>query len=211
MKKTLRKIILSSLVIGVVSTSFATKAFAVGLTEKKSNEIKQEVEKLDEKYDNLEVISENELPDNVIPLKFNTVEEAEAYIKNLEKNDKEENINLGEVDLSEVPRFRTSGVEHYSTYVGFGRMNIDASIIYLWSSSLRQNYYSKCTNVSSYVTGIEFGHSWEQTSYSANIVDRGRQLNVTVNGKNNYYILIDTNLTKYYSSRKSYSCSWRNP
>lgn len=37
------------------------------------------------KYDNLEVISENELPDNVIPLKFNTVEEAEAYIKNLEK------------------------------------------------------------------------------------------------------------------------------
>lgn len=64
------------------------------------------------------------------------------------------------MDLSEVPRFRTSGVEHYSTYVGFGRMNI---------------------------------------------VDRSRQLNVTVNGKNNYYILIDTNFTKYYS------CSWRNP
>lgn len=208
MKKTLKKLIVYSLAIGIISTTFATKTFANELDNKNiPNEIKQ----LEEKYDNLEVIHESELPENVVPLKFNTVEEADAYIKNLEKNDKEENINLGEMDLSEVPRFRTSGVEHYSKYIGFGKINIDASIIYLWSSSLGQNYYSKCTNVNSYVTGLEFGHSWEQTSYAANIVDRGRQLNVTVNGKNNYYILIDTNLTKYYSERKSYSCSWRNP
>lgn len=90
-------------------------------------------------------------------------------------------------------------------------VNIEASIEYLWSSSLGQDYYNKCSYVNSFLSGLYFGNDWTQTSYSSNIVDSGRQLDVTVNGKFDYYILINTSLTSFAGQQKSYSVSWRNP
>lgn len=51
--------------------------------------------------------------------------------------------------------------------------------------------------VNSFLSGLYFGNDWTQTSYSSNIVDSGRQLDVTVNGKFDYYILINTSLTSF--------------
>lgn len=187
----------------VLSISITSKVNAVTQTTEGID-----ISDLKEKYD-LKTVKQ--APEGVEPIKFDTIKEAEEYIKKI-KLEEPINIDCGEVNLSLNKKAKAYGVEKYSQSVnGLCTINIEASTRYLYSASMAQNYYDACTGVNSFLTGIYFGNAWTQTSYAANIVNGGRTLNVTVNGKFDYYILIDTSLTAIAGKTATISCSFSNP
>lgn len=86
-------------------------------------------------------------------------------------------------------------------------MNVDATATVKWNSTVG-NYYSDCTSVTSYLSGVYFGNAWTQTSYSKSISNDGKKLGVTVNGKYDYYLLINTTLTSWAGKSASYYFYW---
>ncbi|MBL4930667.1 hypothetical protein [Clostridium paridis] len=199
---------LSALSLVVLTALPFTKVDAKG----QSQESKQ-IQSLKTKYD-LKTVSK--APEGVKPYKFDTVEEAEKFIESIKAQEAKtpNHVDLGNTEVGKKNGQATPmtyGNEHRSILLGLCYMNIDASIEYLWSSSMGQNYYNRCTGVSSYLSGVYYGNAWTQSSYAANIVNGGRQLNVTVYGKFDYYILINTSLTSFAGKTASYSASWTNP
>lgn len=57
-------------------------------------------------------------------------------------------------------------------------------------------------------TGLVFGIDWEQDSYDSDISKSGKKLSVNIYGHFDYYLLIETTLTKISSENKTYSVSW---
>lgn len=137
----------------------------------------------------------------------------------------EDIINLSNVDISENNFIKDENIiidaesiymgsraintiEHASTNVGgTAFLNVDASATYDWKSGVG-NHYTTCSSVSSYMSGFYLGSAWTQTSYAYNITNRGKTLNVTVRGKYDYFILINTSLTHLGGQAKSYNASW---
>lgn len=176
----------------------------------------QETKAIEELKTEYDLKSVDKAPDGVVPMKFDTAEEAESFIKKIQAQEANQPdvIDLGNTVVDQKDgqaRPMTWGTERRKILLGFCYMNIEASIEYLWSGSMGQNYYNQCTSVNSFLTGVSYGNAWTQTSYSRNIVNGGRQLDVQVNGKFDYYILINTSMTQYAGASKSYSASWTNP
>ena len=55
-----------------------------------------------------------------------------------------------------------------------------------------------------YLSGISLGSAWTQYSYDKSISDDGQSVNANIYGHFDYYLLIDTSLTKLAGKDKQY-------
>jgi hypothetical protein len=210
------------LALGLTIMTLGTSMFAYGVQTNAAtiskNQVtlsqKKSIDNLKSKYD-LKTLKSSQIPKGVTPIKFNTVEEAEKFIKE-KKAEKPINEDLGNMNIQDQKNSSnatsmTNVVYHNSRYIGIAKMNIDIPVVLLWSSSLRANYFSSIGTPSSYLSGVYFGNAWTQSSSASNISNGGRTFTTTIRGKYDYYILINTSLTSFAGQSATYSCSYSNP
>jgi len=85
---------------------------------------------------------------------------------------------------------------------------------YIYSSTLKCNIYAECYSVGSDLTGFQEHCSWTQKSKTKNIVNSGKQLNVSVTGIHGWYVGLPTGgylRIQYHSEVETYSTSFTNP
>lgn len=233
-KKIISKIISSCIAIGIIST-LAIPVSAAEINQKSLTEVKEEF--------NLQSLdSIDQVPDDAKILKFDTVEQAEAFLRILEENDKAGNIldvtsleskarsNSKIIDLSDKivsnknfvgenldkiesvidenkiqPRtyYTTREGTYYYSINGIAKMTGFCTMQIEWDSSLG-NYIYGVDRITSSFTGLTFGNSWSQTGYDYNIRSGKKSVTGNVYGKYDYYLLIDTALTSFAGSNKSY-------
>ena len=144
-----------------------------------------------------EIISKNEIPKGVIPLEFDSIQEAKRYLL---AQDKKLRIilNTGNVINSKQLNSNTQVAtakckSKWGSWVE--SITINANYTY------KKKKYTKCNSVSSYNSGLlSFGNSWVQDDYSSEILNDGKKLRVYVYGHFDHYLLINSNYTKISSS-----------
>lgn len=221
--KILSKLFVSMLAVGVLSTNL----FAANASEINSKNVTSITEEF-----NLESV--DKVPANAKILKFDTVEDAEKFLKTVQENNdsgildlstlvSSDELNKQVVDLSNKEisesNFRNVDVEvpsdngmksipssniktadynttlKDSTFLGLNKINAKCSVKVKWNKK-KGNYISSVRNVTTSFTGATLGTAWEQTSYDDNISSDGKSVDVTVYGTFDYYLLIETSLTK---------------
>ncbi len=179
----------------------------------------------------VKMIDKSEVPENVIPLKFNNIEEAKKYLEFEEENqdytisaetlyecyDVENNVvdlsgidienetvqeNEQPLELLEMSSSANTKIATSSQLIDTGAFHIDVEY------TEKQQKFKSIKNISSYYTGFTFGRSWEQMSTSKSITQNGKKMSVSVNGMTKHYILIDCGMTEIASCRSSYSATW---
>lgn len=179
------------------------------------------------------IIKQSEVPENVIPIKFNDVEEAKKYIELVEENpeyeissetlfecyDIENNvIDLSGVDvekememvneneqpenISEVLSSANTSIATWKEQLAVMKINIDVEYAH------NNKKYTSIKNISSYLTGITAGNSWEQKSTSKRISNNGQKMSVTVKGVLTHYLLLDVGQIEACSKTKTYNPTW---
>lgn len=179
------------------------------------------------------VIEQSEIPENVIPIKFNDVEEAKKYIELIEENpeygmssetlfecyDIENNvIDLSGVDVEKKMKMvnendqseNTSEVfSSANTYTATSKKQLGAGYVHIdVEYTVKDQKFKAIKNISSYFTGVTFGNSWDQKSTSKSISNNGKKMSVTVKGVVTHYFLLDIGLTEIWSENKTYKPSW---
>lgn len=183
-------------------------------------------------------VSEDSIPDNVIPLEFDSVEDAQEYLvvidemqsegkalilssaDILENYDEEKNaVNMSTLDITEDDFVPAEEIEsddndqhaNLSASTAVKTQSICTGVAFI-------NIYAKYTygsgkfksvkSVTSNHTGVTIGSEWYQDTYSSSITSSGKKLNVHVYGHFDYYILIKSSYTKVASSSADYKVSW---
>lgn len=155
-----------------------------------------------------EAISVDEIPSNVIPIEFETIEEAKEFLAEQEELTQQtiSNDSFNAVDsvftLDTTRARTTSGVKTQVIYTGTCNINIYANY------QCANKKFTKCTGVKSTLTGLTTGIKWTQDNYSASIPTTGKKLYVTVYGHYDYYILIKTTYTHVGSKDEKYGAAW---
>lgn len=228
----MRKKLYSLLLIGTISCSIFNTPVSAAET---SNQIAQQ-EVANELGGN--VITFNDIPENVIPIKFDTIEQAKNYIElsdkmlsegkqlSLSENDINStydtknkvldfsNFDINENDYKKVDLIENTNLDIPVTLANTGikvasiKENIISSINIYASYTYANSKFTSVTGVTSSYTGVTMGNAWTQDTYSSSITSAGKKLNVTVYGHYDHYILVNTTLTKIGSSKADYSASW---
>lgn len=182
--------------------------------------------------EDVKMIDKSEVPENVIPLKFNNIEEAKKYLEFEEENqdytisaetlyecyDVENNvIDLSGIDIenetvqeNEQPLELLEMSSSANTKIATSSQIIDTGVFHIdVEYTEKQQKFQSIKNISSYYTGFTFGNSWEQMSTSKSITQNGKKMNVSVNGIMRHYILIDCGMTEISSCRRSFSATWK--
>ncbi len=179
------------------------------------------------------IIEQSELPENVIPIKFNDVEEAKEYIELLEENPEYEmssetlfecyDIENNVIDLSGVdvekememgdenkqPENISEVLSSANTHTATSKKKLGAGYIHIdVEYTVKNQKFKSIKSISSYFTGVTFGNSWEQKSTSQRISSNGKEMSVTVKGVVTHYFLLDVGLTELWSETKTYTPSW---
>lgn len=179
------------------------------------------------------IIKQSEVPENVIPIKFNDVEEAKKYIELVEENpeyeissetlfecyDIENNvIDLSGVDVekememvneNEQPENSSEVLSSANTYTATSKKQLGAGYVHIdVEYTVSNQKFKAIKSISSYITGITFGNSWDQKSTSKSISNNGKKMSVTVKGVVTHYFLLDVGLTELWSETKTYTPSW---
>lgn len=179
------------------------------------------------------VIKQSELPENVIPIKFNDVEEAKKYIELVEENpeyeinsetlyenyDIENNvIDLSGVDVkkemekeneNEQPENSSEVLSSANTYTAtwkkqFGFGKMNIDVEY----THKNGKFTSIKDINSYLSGVTIAHSWEQQSTSKRIYNSGKKMSVTVKGVATHYFVLEIGLTELYSDVRTYNPVW---
>lgn len=223
LRKKVSKLCIPILAVGIMSTS-VLPASAATISTKSVAQVEQEY--------GLKPI--DKAPAGAKILKFDTPEQAEAFMKVMKQNEKNGVLDLSSVssnseiqggtidlsnkqissdnfkkvettaavDKSNVPVKKGISAETYNTTlrqsitVGVGQINIHVGVKVDWDDD-KGNYISQVRSVTSTFTGTTLGSAWTQTSYDDNISDNGQSVDVTVYGKYDYYILINTSMTSW--------------
>lgn len=184
MNKKITKISISfflilSLMIGVSTSTFA---------KNNKDTAKKSISYLDKKF-NLKKIEK--IPEGLIPLKFDTVEEAEKYLdsfhSNLQQLKNNEVINLAEISPMTIDSQTASNWAGALLWV-----NTVAQYTYNWNSSQSRNLFTSVNSVSS--MGVVYGPGLAWTPDSAqhygNISSDGTRLFVHSGGLAEIYIFV---------------------
>jgi len=165
-----------------------------------------------EKYGLIDIDKQG-LPKGIDPIEFDSVEELEAFLANVQREleaSRIENARLKKAHehnfLLPLPNDEASILQLYTAtkskptaIVGFGYFNIRVEYTY------RINYYDgtpiyrfvSCESVMGYLTGASPGVEYEERNTSYGITDSYRTLIATSEGLLHYYLLIDGFLKIY--------------
>ncbi|WP_035798718.1 hypothetical protein [Butyrivibrio sp. NC3005] len=152
-------------------------------------------------------ISPEELPDGIIPLEFDSVEEAKKYLTQEEDllqinaYNVENNKCLSRNKVTKASS--NTGVKTSSIVTGLGSINVYAKYSFV------KGKFTKVNSVTTSYTGLTIGNEWVQDTYSSSITKGGKKLSVSVYGHYDHYILVNTSLTKISSSKANYNVSWK--
>ena len=148
-----------------------------------------------------ELITFDEIPDGIVPIKFDSVQSAKDYLAN-EEQLAEEIYNVTETTGSNFFTDASTGVKTQTFYTGVGNVNVYAKYSY------SKGKFTRVNSVTSSFTGVTIGNEWVQDTYSSSISNHGKKLTVTIYGHFDHYILVNTRLTKVGSEKKSYKATW---
>lgn len=180
-------------------------------------------------------ISEEEIPENVVPIRFANVEEAEEYLRlcdeydavgvdeeiAMEYYDAENDVvdlsgmSIKKEDLNTISQDNNSGnvsnsastkIATKSYSSGLGKLHIDVE--YAHTSKA---YFKSVKNVSSYLTGVQIGNSWTQQSKSHSITSNHNHMKVTVKGVMAHYLILDVGPLEITSKSKTFKPEWDSP
>ena len=155
--------------------------------------LKEELKRLDYKYDNIELILDyNEIKNfknnNIKPLlEFETIEEFEEFLEKNNDENKTEIININEIKEENISSYSYNGVETIQQWKPLNIFNIacffnmDVNYTYDYNSK-GQKYFISGKGVNSYTSGLNIALSWVQTSTSQNVTNSGKKLESTVKG-----------------------------
>ena len=155
--------------------------------------LKEELKRLDYKYDNIELILDyNEIKNfknnNIKPLlEFETIEEFEEFLEKNNNENKTEIININEIKEENISSYSYNGVETIQQWKPLNIFNIacffnmDVNYTYDYHSK-GQKYFISGKGVNSYTSGLNIALSWVQTSTSQNVTNSGKKLESTVKG-----------------------------
>lgn len=157
----------------------------------------KEVKNLEAKY-NLSSISIKDIPSDVKPLKFDSVEEADKYIQQFkEKSEALSNGTVADVQLANksskiadsTPKMMLASTTGYQEKkvetTGISSIWIGVSYTYSGSS------FGKCTGVNSFITGFTTGVKYTHDYGTSSIIDGGRTLHAAINGTETLYIIVN--------------------
>ncbi|AMA73200.1 hypothetical protein ACH33_10240 [Aneurinibacillus sp. XH2] len=206
MKKMFR--ILSSIVLA--TTLLAPAVFAEKAPTLSSEKISTEeakvttLEDLDRKF-NLESV--DVLPKGVIPLKFNSVTEADQYLssKYLNVSQTADNDNFSQMSESNAGNttgeiLSTQTITKTKSTKLQGRINLDVTAVYI----LKNGYIYSLEKVTSDISGETTNFSWKQTSYTEKRLDANRTIALTVYGELTEYMYVNGQIRKIVTSKNVY-------
>ena len=144
-----------------------------------------------------EPISLSEIPSGVIPLEFESHEEAKEYFKKLQ----EEREKIGETIISysneqDIPRLKGGGVERHPI----------SGALYGLFVSINYDYVGGNVTISSYYTGFTFSIGWEQ--YHVTYYWSDPYINYTIHGVEIWYIVIQ-GIGEIYRNPQTFSGSYK--
>lgn len=156
-----------------------------------------------------EAITEDELPEGVVPIEFDTVEEAKEYLEEQESliddavNDLEENTDESLNSLRKRG-FSASerGVLTAKFITGLDALNVYVNYTY------GDSKFISVDSVTTSHTGVTIGNEWNLDTYTYYYGANGRRLYLTIYGHWDHYILVNSSLTRIGSDKKEYSTSW---
>ncbi|MBR5952380.1 MAG: hypothetical protein IKZ85_03830, partial [Pseudobutyrivibrio sp.] len=146
-------------------------------------------------------------PEGVTPIEFDTVEEAKEFLEQQEQL--QDNATIVEYGEEKAPGwyFRAATANTATKTATFSvtplsSLKINATYTYA------NNKFTGVSSVTTSFTGYTSGTEWNQDTYSSTISSDGKKLSVTVYGHFDYYLLINTKLTKLGAKDEQYSASW---
>lgn len=202
-RKVLKKVV--SLVTAIVVGSLITTSVLAVPASSQSAELKS----LSAKYG----LRDGTLPKGMKPLVFNSVKEADIFLQKINMNiptspkpimAKPSSNNFGACTYgedSQMVRFWLFGwVSGYTTYE------------FIWDGTQNCNIYSQCYSVSSGMSGLTVGISYDQVSGStwSKIEDGGKTLKTGFTGHLAYYLLVK-GVIKVGDVTKNYTATYTNP
>ncbi len=159
-----------------------------------------------------EIISPEDVPEGVTPIEFDSVEEAQEFIEQLN-----EELDDAEMDMStaddEYPEESGSGLRKRAKGdIGVKSVKCDYSLgemaIYA-NYEYANNKFTKITNVKSTYNGlINVIATWTQETWGGNITNNGKQMNVSVYGHYDIFAIIKNSTFKVESRNKTWWASW---
>jgi len=174
---------IGKLIIAIVS-SCLTILFLTSYFVKASSDIREgqaiatTIEELKNKY-NLEDIEK--VPEGIIPLKFDTLEDLDKYLTALNSH-----------DYLKAESFISPSDKSVKTLLkSAGKLNNDVSLNVTCSYTICSNSIIKINSVSSYIVGNTGNWEWNQTTYNKQILDDGRTVGITVVGILTQHTIID--------------------
>ena len=190
-----------------VCSSFVVSANTLGTN---ASEQKQLIDNI-----NLIPISENDLPDGVIPMEFDSEEEAKLFILKIKNElDKSERHSSVEIPLINPLLRITQGTATVAQqFISAGLAVISLKINYTTSGN---NNTGRITSVSPYTdfTGFTLGFGWTQSDVGYQITPSEKDVYVWGNGVLDYYILIEGGIRIYSENRSlsgmAYLVHWKH-
>lgn len=159
-----------------------------------------------------EAISPEEVPDDVVPIEFDTIEEAKEFIAEQDNmfqdttfvaNESSDDTSSSVSDGGWSRKLANTATKTAScTVTPLSSMKIMATYTYA------NNKFVSVTEVKTSFTGYTVGSDWNQDTYSSSITNDGKKLNVTVYGHMDLYLLINSKITKLGAENKQFSASW---
>lgn len=153
-------------------------------------------------------ISISEIPSDVIPMKFNSEEEAENYFNNAVEGIENTNSIIVEPEIS-LYDYRG---HRYAEKRGWPvTIAMDVPYFAKWNSKWG-NYYASAGKPSTSIAGSTIGFEWREISSAtySNIGSNPTKLTAHGEGYLDYYVIIEGGI-KYYTKRISVDGSWGQP
>lgn len=184
MNKKITKIFISFLLVFSLMISVSISAFA----EDKKDTAKKTISYLDKKF-NLKKI--DKMPEGLIPLRFDTVEEAEKYLDSFHSNIEQLKIN-NVINTAEISPM-TIGSQTASNWAGaLLWVNTTAQYTYSWNSSQSRNLFTAVNAVTSMGVAYGPGLAWtpDSSQHYGNISSDGTRLFVHSGGLAEIFVFV---------------------
>ena len=164
-----------------------------------------------------EAITLDELPAGVVPMRFDTVEEAQEFVSEVRTELAESELTTSD-EFSDIRNIDSlvgsynimasnQGVKSYTHPVTIAGIHTNNLTIYA-SYTAAKGKYTGVNSVSSCLTGINACYIWGQDNYSYSIPTTGKKLYVTVFGHFDIYVYSGAKLIKIGTDSAKYGAAW---
>ena len=179
-------------VLFLLTMAFPTVAFAYETKLEEAEILKNEVSALSQKYNYLTIDFNKTVDNKQEPLKFDTVEEFEVFIKELKLMDEQvlsfdsNNHNQKNELYRGVISSGVDTVSWYSPLIGATFAWKNVTFEYTYEYDYPDKTFLSVDNVESYLTGVLVALDWTQTGYASTVGYNGNSISAEVDG---YYLL----------------------